>query len=147
MLIAETLTTVIIGAAKMMASAAASEFAKGAGKSVYEAIKARLTGTHKAKSLDLLESAPETEAFQTALTAELAKPAIAADTELAPLVDKLAEALEAMPDESLAAAAIERTTLKAARDAILSDVEGIRDSVIEAGQDINLSGIKAPGKD
>ena len=55
--IATMLYSLLSAGAGLMASAAASEFAKGAGKAALDALKDRLTGAHQVKSLPLLEDA------------------------------------------------------------------------------------------
>ena len=94
--IAQTLTPLLLGAAKLLASSAAGEFAKGAGKTAYEAIKTRLTGEHSIASATLLDHAPQKPDYESLITTDLSNAAL--DRNEALLARELNNAIRALPD-------------------------------------------------
>ena len=143
--IASTLTTLLIEAAKLMATSAAGDFAKAAGKSAFEAIKSRLTTEHKAEAaVALIDKAAENDAYRPALEADLTSPHIDADETLVSLTIDLQKALEAMPASP--AYAIDTDAIRVGGNLLMEQIEGIRAGTITAEGDATFSGIKAPGK-
>ncbi len=140
------LTSLLIEGSKLLATSAAGEFAKGAGKTAFEALKGLLTGKHEAQSLGLLDQAGGNDAFRAAIESELAKAGIAADPEVLKLAQTVQAAIAALPPAELAAAAIDAETIRARGNQWFEDVEGIRAGLIESGGDQVFKGIKAPGK-
>ncbi len=144
-MIAPVIFDMLLAGAKLLATSAAGEFAKGAGKTAFEALKARLT-EKGAASVALIEQAPANPTYADLIRAELERPAIAGDETALSLAQALSEAIAALPEPALAAAAIDRSVIRAVRDANLSDIEGMRDTTVEGGQDVNITGVRAPKK-
>jgi len=140
------LTSLLVEGAKLLATSAAGEFAKGAGKSAWEGLKSYLTGTHGAKSLALVEQAPGNDAFQSAIAADLARPEVEQDPEVQRLAQALQAAIAALPKAELAAAALDADTIHARGDQLFEDIEGIRARLIESDGSQTFRGIKSPGK-
>lgn len=143
----ELLFSLLVSGAKLAASSAVGEFAKGAGKNAFEAVKARLEGEHNVKSLPLLEDVAENPAFEHAVKAELAKPEIAQDAELLELAERLREALEALPAETQARYAVNIETIRSGGNLLFEAVEGIKAKTATSKGDMTFKDVKAlPGK-
>lgn len=140
----ELLFSLLVSGAKLAASSAVGEFAKGAGKSAFEAIKARLTGEHDVKSLPLLEEAAENPAFGEAVKAELAKPEIAQDAELIKLAEQLQAAIEALPAETQARYAVNIETIRAGGNLLFEAVEGVKAKTATSEGDMTFRDVRAP---
>jgi hypothetical protein len=119
--VVDLLFSLLLSGAKLAASGATSEF----GKVAFEAIKARLQGEHGVKSLPLLEEAESNPAFEGAIKADLAKPTIAADTELLKLGETLKASIEALPADTLARYAIDIKVIRSGGSLFFEGVEGI----------------------
>jgi hypothetical protein len=139
------LTSLLVEGATLLATSAAGEFAKGAGKAAWEGLKARLAATHGAKSLALVEQAPATPAFKDAIAADLSRPEVAQDPEVHRLATALQAAIAALPKAELAAAAIDADTIRARGDQLFRDVQGIRARLIESDGNQTFEGIRSPG--
>ena len=127
--------------AALLATSAAGEFAKGAGKAAFEALKARLIDGHAVGGLDSLGK----PAFADAIKSELAGPGIAGDPEVIRLTEALRVALASVPAPQEARYAIDiRKGIEAARNINLKDIEGIRAESMKAGLDLTLENVKAP---
>lgn len=144
MAFAETLTPLLIGAAKILASSAAAEFAKGAGKTAYENIKSRLIGEHGAGTVALLDQSPQNPDYQSHIAQELAKAALERDETLLDLAKELNEAIQAMPPLAKNAAAIDANEIRATGNQLFKDIEGIRAGKIIAEGDQTFKSIKSP---
>ena len=142
--IATMLYSLLSAGAGLMASAAAGEFAKGAGKAALDALKDRLTGAHQVKSLPLLEDARTNPAFAQAIKSDLAKPAIAEDADLLTLADTLRHAIEALPAAAQAPAAVEIETIRAGGNLLFDTVEGIRSKLATSKGDMTFKNVTAP---
>jgi hypothetical protein len=127
--------------AALLATNAAGEFAKGAGKTAWEALKARLAGAHAVRGLDTLDK----PAFAETIKTELAKPDIAADTEVLRLAETLRAAIEALPQPEVRRA-VDVDTIKAGRDVLIRAVDGLKAGTIDAGQDAVIENVRLPGK-
>ena len=140
----ELLFSLLVSGAKLAASNAVGEFAKGAGNSAFEAIKARLAGEHGVKSLPLLEEAAENPAFEEAVKAELAKPEIAQDAGLLQLAERLRAAIEALPAETQARYAVNIETIRSGGDLLFESVEGVKATSATSEGDMTFKNVKAP---
>jgi hypothetical protein len=135
----------IATAAGLLASNAATEFGKGAGKAAFEALKAWLASRHAVAGLDAIDEAGAKPEVAERLRSELDAPAIAGDPEVARLAEALRAALAAIPPAETAVYAVDiRQGIEAARDITLEDIEGLRAESLKAGQDLTLRNIKAP---
>lgn len=140
----ELLFSLLVTGAKLAASSAVVEFAKGAGKSAFEAVKARLNENHNVKSLPLLEDATENPAYEAAVKADLAKPEIAQDAELLELAEQLREAIEALPADTQTRYAVNIETIRSGGDLLFEAVEGIKAKTATSEGDMTFKDIKAP---
>lgn len=140
----ELLFSLLVTGAKLAASSAVGEFAKGAGKSVFEAIKVRLADKHEVKSLPLLEEAAKTPAFEEAVKAELAKPEIAEDAELLQLAEQLREAIDALPAEIQARYAVDIETIRSGGNLLFEAVDGVKAKSATSEGDMTFKDVKAP---
>ena len=140
----ELLFSLLVSGAKLVASSAVGEFAKGAGKSAFEAIKSRLADKHRAKSLALLEDASDNKAYEAAVKADLAQPSIAEDSELLQLAEKLREAIEALPAETQARYAVDIEIIRSGRNLLFEAVEGVKAKSATSEGDMTFRNVKAP---
>lgn len=140
----ELLFSLLATGATLAASSAVGEFAKGAGKSAFEAIKARLAEEHDVKSLPLLGEAADSPAFEDAIKAELAKPEIAEDAELLSLAEQLREAIEALPAETQARYAVNIETIRSGGNLLFEAVEGVKATSAISKNDMTFRNVKAP---
>ncbi len=144
MALAQLLYSVLVSGAALVASGAMTEFAKGAGKAAFEALKNRLTAEHGMKSLPLLKDAKTNPAFEAAVKAELEKPEITADEELLRLAETLREAIAALPAEMQARYAVNIDEIKAGGALLFEAVEGVRAKSATSRGDMTFKGVKAP---
>jgi hypothetical protein len=128
--------------AALAATAGAQEFGKKAVVTAFDAIKARLTGEHAVKGLDLVGEPDFAEGVKKAL----AKPEIAADPEVATLAEALRAAIASIPAAEAARYAVDvKGAIEAARHVTARDIEGLRAASITAKDgDVTLEGISAP---
>jgi hypothetical protein len=138
------LYSLLSAGAELAASSAVGEFAKGAGKAAFDALKARLTGEHKVKSLGLLEDAGTNPAYKAAIESDLARPDIAEDPQVVELAQTLRAAIEALPAETTARYAIDIETIRAGGHLLFEASEGIRAKLATSKGDMTFKGIKAP---
>ncbi len=144
MALAELLYSVLVSGAGLVASGAVSEFAKGAGKTAFEALKSRLTAQHDVKSLPLLEDVAGDPAFAAAIKAELAKPEITGDTELLQLAETLREAIVALPTETQARYAVNIDEIRSGGVLLFEAVEGVKAKSATSAGDMTFKHVKAP---
>ncbi|MEP1698565.1 MAG: hypothetical protein ABJJ69_18685 [Paracoccaceae bacterium] len=140
----ELLYSLLVTGAKLTASSAVGEFAKGAGKSAFEAIKARLAGEYDVKSLPLLAEVDENPAFETAVKSELAKPEIAQDAKLLELAEQLREAIAALPVDTQARYAVNIETIKSGGNLLFEAVEGVMAKTVTSEGDMTFKDVKVP---
>ena len=140
----QLLFSVLTAAAHLLASGAVSEFAKGAGKAAFDALKARLTGQHAVKSLSLLDDAAQNPAFAAAIQAELEKPEIAGDGELLQLAEDLRAAIAALPQETQARTAIDIETIRSGGSLLFEAIEGIKAKSVSSVDDLTFKNVTAP---
>jgi hypothetical protein len=144
MALAQLLFSVLVTGAELVASGAVSEFAKGAGKAAFEALKSRLAAQHEVKSLPLLEDAAKNPAFEGAIKAELAKPGIAADAELLQLAETLREAIAALPAETQARYAVNIDEIRSGGALLFEAVEGVKAKTATSETDMTFKNVTAP---
>lgn len=144
MALAQLLFSILVTGAGLVASGAVSEFAKGAGKTAFEALKSRLTEQHDVKSLPLLVEAQTNPAFGMAVKAELERPQIAADEELLRLAETLREAIAALPAETQARYAVNIDEIRSGGALLFEAVEGITAKTATSQGDMTFKSIKAP---
>ena len=135
---------ILVEGASLLAKSAAGEFAKGAGKAAFEALKKRLTEDHGVSSVALLEQAEAKPEYAALIQSDLDAPSLAADGQLQVLGNQVLDAIAALP--AAAQPAIDVGTIRALGNQVFEDVEGLRADVIEAGGDQTFKGIKSPGK-
>ena len=140
----QLLLSLLVSGAGLVASGAASEFAKGAGKTAFEALKNRLTAGHGVKSLPLLEDAAQNPAFATAIKAELDKPAIATDPEILQLAETLREAIAALPADTQARYAVNIDEIRSGGALLFEAVEGVKAKTATSATDMTFKNVKAP---
>lgn len=128
--------------AALAASAGAGEAGKQAVASAFAAVKARLSGAHRVQGLDLLDK----PGFAEGVKAELARPEIAADDDLARRVEALRAAIAALPTAETARYAVDvQGAIEAARNVAAEDIEGLRAASVTAhGGDVTLRNVTAP---
>ncbi len=140
----QLLFSVLASGAGLVASGAVSEFAKGAGKTAFEALKNRLQADHGVKSLPLLEDAAQNPAFETAIKAELDKPAIGSDPEVLQLAETLREAIAALPAETQARYAVDIDEIRAGGALLFDAVEGVKAKSATSATDMTFKNVTAP---
>ena len=126
MVLGTLLYTLLTTGASLLATSAAGEFAKGAGKAAFEALKARLVDGHGAKSVALVADAGANPAYAEIIKADLGKPEIAGDAEVRTLARQLEAAIEALPAAEAAPYAVAIREIRAGRDLLFEDVEGVK---------------------
>lgn len=142
--LAQLLFSVLVTGAELVASGAVSEFAKGAGKAAFEALKSRLATQHEMKSLPLLVEAANNPAFEPAIKAELEKPGIAEDAELLRLAETLREAIAALPAETQARYAVNIDEIRSGGVLLFEAVEGVKAKTATSESDMTFKNVKAP---
>jgi len=135
---------ILIEGAALVASSAVGEFAKGAGKTAFEALKKRLTEKHDVQSVSLLGQAKDKPEYAAVIQADLDAPALASDPELQFLGNQVLDAIAALP--ATAQPAIDVGAIRALGNQNFKNIEGIKADVIEAAGDQIFDGIKSPGK-
>ncbi len=143
--LAAVLYSLLVTGAGLAASSAVGEFAKGAGKSAFDALKARLTGTHNANSLALLDQAKNNPNFEAAIKSDLARADIIADPEVRRLAAELRTAIEVLPATATAPYAIDIGVIESGRDLLFEDVEGVRSDRATSVGDMTFRGVRSPG--
>ena len=138
MVLGTLLYTLLTTGASLLATSAAGEFAKGAGKAAFEALKARLVDGHGAKSVALVADAGANPAYAEIIKADLGKPEIAGDAEVRTLARQLEAAIEALPAAEAAPYAV------AIRDLLFEDVEGVKADLATSQGDMTFRKVKAP---
>lgn len=126
MALAQILVGVLVSGAGLVASGAVTEFAKGAGKTAFEALKERLSTLHGMKSLPLLEAAAGNPAYKVEIEAELKNPEISNDAELLRLAETLRAEIAALPSEMQARYAINIDEIRSGGALLFEAVEGIK---------------------
>ncbi len=145
MALAQLLFSVLVSGAELVASGAVTEFAKGAGKAAFEALKNRLTTQHDLKSLPLLEDAKTNPAFEAAIKDELEKkPEIANDEKVLGLAETLREAIAALPAETQARYAVNIDEIRSGGALLFEAVEGVRAKTATSQSDMTFKDVKAP---
>lgn len=144
MAISAFLYPILVEGAALVANSAVGEFAKGAGKAAFVALKNRLTEKHNVQSVSLLEQAKDKPEYAAVIQADLDTPALASDPELQVLGNKVLDAIAALP--ATAQPAIDVGAIRALGNQSFKNIEGIKADVIEARGDQTFEGIKSPGK-
>lgn len=144
MSLTQLLYSMLVSGAGLVASGAVTEFAKGAGKTAFDALKDRLSKKHGLKSLPLLEDAATNPAFQAAIEAELAKPEITSDEELLRLAEALRAAIAALPAETQARYAVDIDVIQSGGSLLFEAVEGVRAKSATSATDMTFKNITAP---
>lgn len=134
----------LLSASKIMASGAITGFAESAGARAYEAIKARLTERHGAKSMPMVDEADTNPVYAEAVKADLAKPGVQDDAELLALAETLRAAIEALPPETQALYAVDIKTIRSDKTLTFNDVEGVRADEATSKGDMSFTNVKAP---
>lgn len=133
---------ILIEGAALVGSSAAGEFAKGAGKTAFEALKRRLSEKHDVQSVSLLAQAKDKPEYAALIQADLDK--VASDPELQVLGNQVLDAIAALPTN--VQPAIDVGVIRALGDQTFKAIEGIKADAIEAEGDQTFEGITAPGK-
>jgi hypothetical protein len=140
----QLLFSVLASGATLAASGAVSEFAKGAGKTAFDALKNRLQADHGVKSLPLLEEAAKNPASASAIKAELDKPEIANDPEVLQLAETLREAIAALPAETKARYAVNIEEIRSGGALLFDAVEGVKAKSATSESDMTFKNVTAP---
>jgi hypothetical protein len=140
----QLLFSVLASGATLVASDAVSEFAKGAGKTAFDALKNRLTADHGVKSLSRLEDAAKNPAFESAIKAELEKPQIAGDPEVLRLAETLRELIAALPAETQARYAVDIEVIHSGGALLFDAVEGVKAKSATSATDMTFRNVTAP---
>lgn len=128
----------------MVASGAVSEFAKGAGKTAFEALKNRLQADHDVKSLPLLEDAAQNPAFETAIKTELEKPEIGSDLEVLQLVETLRDLIADLPAETQDRYAVDIGEIRSGGTLLFDAVQGVKAKSATSATDMTFKNVTAP---
>jgi hypothetical protein len=144
MSLTQILYSVLVSGAGLVASGAVSEFAKGAGKTAFDALKNRLQADHGVKSLPLLDDAAKNPAFESAIKAELEKPQIAGDPEVLQLAETLRELIAALPAETQARYAVDIEVINSGGALLFDAVEGVKAKSATSATDMTFKNVTAP---
>lgn len=144
MALVDVLFSVLASGTRLAASGAVGEFAKGAGKAAFEALKTRLSERYTVKTLPLLEDARQSPAFEAAVKAELSRPEIAQDAEVLELAEQLRKAIEALPAQDQARYAVDIETIRSGGKLIFEAVEGVKAKLATSEGDMEFRNVKAP---
>ena len=144
MSVAPLLSDLLTTGAALAASGAVSEFAKGAGKAAFEALKTRLGDRHGVTALPPFDRAAETPAVAAALEAALAKPEIVGDGEGLRLAETLRAAIEALPAETQARYAVDVEYIRSGAALLFEAVESIKAKSVTADGDLTFRNVSAP---
>jgi hypothetical protein len=142
--IAAVLYSLLVTGAGVVASGAASEFAKGAGKAAFDALKTRLVSTHGAASVVLVDQAKGNASYEAAIKSDLARSDIEKDTEVRRLAEELRKAIEALPEAAKAPYAVDIGVIESGRDLLFDNVEGVRSNRATSEADMTFRNVKAP---
>ncbi len=140
----ELLFGLLVAGAKLAASSAVGEFAKGAGKSAFELLKSRLSDEHGVKSLALLEDAAENSSYEQAIKADLSKPEIAKDVDLLKLAERLRDAIEALPADVQSFYAVDIESIRSGGNILFDAIEGVKIDTVDGDGDVTFQNIQAP---
>lgn len=143
-MIAGVLVDLLVAAAASLAKGAAGEFGKGAGKGVYEALRARLSSVNRVEGVETIQASEPAAVEKNRIIASVESSGALNDPETLRLMEELRQALEA--SDTARAHAIEGGSYTAAGNIIARHVEGLRDVTMNAQGDIDLSGAQSPGK-
>lgn len=135
---------VLASGATLAASEAVAEFANGAGKSAFDALKNRLTAKHGAKSLPLLQEAATNPAYEAAIKSELEQLEVDSDPEIIKLLETLCEAITALPAETQARYAVNIDEIRAGGALLFEGVEGIKAKSATSATDMTFKLVNAP---
>ena len=142
--VAQLLFSLLATGAALVASSAVSEFAKGAGKAAFEALKKRLASKHDVKSLPLLEEAAKNPAFAEAVKVELEKPEVTNDAEVLRLAGILREAISVLPPKAQARYAVDIEEIRSGATLLFDAVEGVKAKSAIAEGDMTVKTVTAP---
>lgn len=143
---AATLFSLMAAGAALAATEAAKTFGKSAVTDAYEALKDRLVAAHGAKTLGLIEHAETNTALEPAIKADLANPEIERDGEVKRLAQTLEAAIEALPEAAKAPYAVRIREIRAGRDLLFRDVEGVEADLVTSEGNMTFEGMRAPRK-
>jgi hypothetical protein len=144
MSLTQLLYSVLVSGAGLVASGAVSEFAKGAGKTAFDALKNRLQADHGMTSLSLLEKATKMPPFEAAIKAELEQEQIAGDPEVLKLAETLREAIAALPAETQARYAVDIEVINSGGALLFEAVEGVKAKSATSEGDMTFKNVTAP---
>ena len=142
--IATVLYSLLVTGAGLVASKAAGEFAKGAGKAAFDALKARLINSHGAASLALIDQAKGNATYEAAIKSDLDRLDVAKDPEVRRLADELRAAIEALPKATKAPYAVDVRVIESGRSLLFDNVEGVVSDRVTSKEDMTFSNVKAP---
>jgi hypothetical protein len=144
MSLTQILYSVLVSGAGLVASGAVSEFANGAGKTAFDALKNRLQADHGVKSLTLLEDTAKNPAFEAAIKAELEQQQITGDPEVLQLAETLRELIEALPAETQARYAVDIEVIRSGGKLLFEAVEGVKAKSATSEGDMTFTTVTAP---
>lgn len=141
--IAALLYGLLMTGAGLVASGAVSEFAKGAGKTAFEGLKARLLA-RGAASVALIDQANDNAAYEAAIKSDLARPDITDDTEIRQLAENLRAAIRSLPADAKARYAVDIGVIETSGALIFENVEGVTSDRATSQGDMTFKNVKAP---
>ena len=144
MSLSQLLFSLLTAGANLATSSAVTEFAKGAGKTAFEALKKRLAERHNVTTLPQLEEAAKTPASDSAIRAELEAPEIANDSELLRLAETLRAGVAALPSETQARFAVDIEEIRSGQALLFEAVGGVRAKTATAEGDMTFRNVTAP---
>jgi hypothetical protein len=140
----DLLYSLLVTGAGLAATGAVSEFAKGAGKAAFEALKTRLSGTHGAASVALVAQAKGNKAYEEAIKSDLARPEISEDVEVRRLADELRRAIDALPSVVKAPYAVDIGVIESGKSLLFDNVEGVHSDKVTSKEEMTFKNVKAP---
>ncbi|MEM8571249.1 MAG: hypothetical protein AAGG56_10100 [Pseudomonadota bacterium] len=143
---AATLYALLAAGAGIAATEGVKTAAKAAVTDAYAALKARLSGAHNAKTVEMIEHAQQNEALEPIIKGELCQPEIGIDQEIRVLAQRLDEAIEALTEAEKAPYAVRIREIHAGRNLLFEGVEGVQADIATSKGDMTFKGVTSPGK-
>lgn len=120
------LFTLLATGAALMSRGAAGEFARGGGKTAFEALRARLEKKHDVKTLALLQDAAANPVFAELVKSDLARPSIEKDNQIRRLAEQMRAAIEALPERVQAEYRIDKDEIRAGKGVLAGRIRSDR---------------------
>lgn len=141
--LATLLYSLLMTGAGLVASGTVSEFAKGAGKTAFDALKAHLLA-RGAASVTLIDQAEGNAAYEAVVKSDLARPNIVDDAEVRRLAEQLRAAIDALPADAKARYAVDIGVIETSGALLFENVEGVTSDRATSEGDMTFKNVKAP---